>query len=73
VLFVLQRYQSPSLAGLTVLLSILPGLALSPVAGALLDRQGVFADDPRLRGDGGPMATIVVCRLGTGCRRRSSC
>jgi MFS family permease len=40
VLFVLQRYQSPSLAGLTVLLSILPGLALSPVAGALLDRQG---------------------------------
>ena len=40
VLFVLQRYQSPSLAGLTVLLSILPGLAFSPVAGALLDRQG---------------------------------
>jgi len=40
VLFVLQRYQSPSLAGLAVLLSILPGLALSPVAGALLDRQG---------------------------------
>jgi MFS family permease len=40
VLFVLQRYQSPSLAGLTVLLAILPGLALSPVAGALLDRQG---------------------------------
>jgi MFS family permease len=40
VLFVLQRYRSPSLAGLTVLLSIVPGLALSPVAGALLDRQG---------------------------------
>ena len=40
VLFVLQRYESPSLAGLTVLFSILPGLALSPVAGALLDRQG---------------------------------
>jgi len=40
VLFVLQRYQSPSLAGLTVMLSILPGLALSPIAGALLDRQG---------------------------------
>ena len=40
VLFVLQRYHSPSLAGLTVMLSILPGLALSPVAGALLDRQG---------------------------------
>src|SRR5947209_19944917 len=40
VLFVLQRYRSPSLAGLTVLLAILPGLALSPVVGALLDRQG---------------------------------
>jgi MFS family permease len=40
VLFVLQRYRSPSLAGLTVLLSILPGLVFSPVAGALLDRQG---------------------------------
>jgi MFS family permease len=40
VLFVLQRYGSPSLAGLVVLVSILPGLAFSPVAGALLDRQG---------------------------------
>src|SRR2546427_10992719 len=40
VLFVLQRYQSAALAGLTVLLSILPGLILSPLAGALLDRQG---------------------------------
>src|SRR5207244_10648721 len=40
VLFVLQRYRSASLAGLTVLLAILPGLALSPVVGALLDRQG---------------------------------
>lgn len=40
VLFVLQRYQSPALAGLTVLFSLLPGLVLSPVAGALLDRQG---------------------------------
>ena len=40
VLFVLARYRSPSLAGLTVLLAILPGLALSPVVGALLDRQG---------------------------------
>jgi len=40
VLFVLQRYRSPSLAGVTVLLAILPGLALSPVVGSLLDRQG---------------------------------
>jgi MFS family permease len=40
VLFVLQRFHSPSLAGITVFLSIAPGVALSPVAGALLDRHG---------------------------------
>jgi MFS family permease len=40
VLFVLVRYRSPTLAGLAVLLSLLPGLLFSPVAGALLDRQG---------------------------------
>ena len=40
VLFVLQRFHSPSLAGITVFLSIAPGVALSPVAGALLDRYG---------------------------------
>src|ERR1700731_3305416 len=65
VLFVLQRYQSPSLAGLTVLLAIVPGLALSPIAGALLDRQGRvrlmildYAVTAVL------MATIVVLSLG---------
>lgn len=40
VLYVLQRFHSASLAGLTVFLSIAPGLALSPVTGALLDRHG---------------------------------
>ncbi len=40
VLLVLQRFHSPSLAGITVFLSIAPGVALSPVAGALLDRHG---------------------------------
>jgi MFS family permease len=40
VLFVLQRFHSPSLAGVTVFLSIAPGVALSPIAGALLDRYG---------------------------------
>jgi len=40
VLFVLQRYRSPALAGLAVLLGLLPGLIFSPVAGSLLDRQG---------------------------------
>src|SRR3989440_4007284 len=65
VLFVLQRYQSPSLAGLTVLLAILPGLALSPVAGALLDRQGrvrLMILDYAVTA--GLMATIAVLSLG---------
>ena len=41
VLFVLQRFHSPSLAGITVFLAIAPGIALSPIAGALLDRHGI--------------------------------
>jgi MFS family permease len=40
VIFVLQRYRSPSLAGVVVLFAVLPGLILSPLVGALLDRQG---------------------------------
>jgi MFS family permease len=40
ILFVLARYHSPQLAGLTAFLAIFPGLVLSPVAGALLDRHG---------------------------------
>jgi MFS family permease len=39
VLFVLQRFHSPPLAGLVVFLSLVPGLLISPVAGALLDRH----------------------------------
>jgi MFS family permease len=39
VLFVLARFHSPTLAGLVVFLSIVPGLMLSPLAGALLDRH----------------------------------
>lgn len=38
VLFVLERFHSASVAGLTVFLSIMPGLLCSPVTGALLDR-----------------------------------
>src|SRR5579864_2952708 len=38
VLFVLQRYHSPALAGLTAFMAALPGVVVSPVAGALLDR-----------------------------------
>ncbi|HZC05045.1 MAG TPA: MFS transporter [Ktedonobacterales bacterium] len=40
VLFVLARFHSPTLAGLATFLSIVPGLAVSPLAGALLDRHG---------------------------------
>jgi MFS family permease len=40
VLFVLQRFDSPALAGIAVFASIGPSLVLSPVAGALLDRYG---------------------------------
>ena len=40
VLFVLQRYGSASLAGLAVFLAIAPGVLVSPLAGALLDRYG---------------------------------
>src|SRR5438309_8402207 len=40
VLFALQRFHSPGIAGLTVFLLIFPGLAMSPINGALLDRFG---------------------------------
>ena len=40
VLFVLQRFHSPALAGIATFLAIVPGLVVSPIAGALLDRHG---------------------------------
>ena len=40
ILFALQRYNDPSLAGLVAFASIFPGLIISPIAGALLDRYG---------------------------------
>jgi MFS family permease len=40
VLFVLSRYHSPQLAGAATFISMFPGILLSPVAGALLDRYG---------------------------------
>jgi predicted MFS family arabinose efflux permease len=40
VLYVLETFRSPALAGLVVFLSVAPGLAVSPIAGALLDRHG---------------------------------
>jgi MFS family permease len=40
ILFVLERYHSPQLAGVTAFLAAMPGVVVSPIAGALLDRYG---------------------------------
>jgi MFS transporter len=40
VLFTLLEYRSPLLAGAVTFVSIVPGLVVSPIAGALLDRHG---------------------------------
>jgi MFS family permease len=40
VLFVLSRFHSPQLAGASAFLITFPGLLVSPIAGALLDRYG---------------------------------
>lgn len=40
VLFTLSEYHSPGLAGIVTFVSIFPGLVVSPIAGALLDRHG---------------------------------
>ena len=40
ILFALQRYNSPQLAGAVAFASIAPGMLVSPIAGALLDRHG---------------------------------
>src|SRR5687767_7519567 len=40
VLFALASYRSPVIAGMATFFSIFPGLLVSPIAGALLDRHG---------------------------------
>lgn len=40
VLFALETYHSPSLAGMATFCGTFPGLIVSPIAGALLDRHG---------------------------------
>jgi MFS family permease len=40
VLFALSRYNLPQLAGATAFVAVVPGLVVSPLAGALLDRYG---------------------------------
>ena len=48
VLFVLQRYGSPSLAGISVFLAIAPGVIVSPLAGALLTASAGFGSWSRI-------------------------
>lgn len=40
VLFTLDRFSSPALAGIVTFASVAPGLLVSPIVGALLDRHG---------------------------------
>lgn len=40
VLYALERFQTPQLAGIVAFVAVAPGLVLSPVAGAVLDRVG---------------------------------
>ncbi|MEO8462012.1 MAG: MFS transporter [Chloroflexota bacterium] len=40
VLFTLTHYGSPAIAGLVTFASLMPGLLISPIGGALLDRHG---------------------------------
>ncbi len=40
VLFTLQKFGSPTLAGVVTFASVAPGLVVSPIVGALLDRHG---------------------------------
>jgi MFS family permease len=40
VLFTLTVYDSPTLAGIVTFVSVVPGLLIAPIAGALLDRHG---------------------------------
>ena len=40
ILLAIQRFHSPTVAGVGVFLLIVPGLVMSPVSGALLDRYG---------------------------------
>jgi MFS family permease len=61
VLFVLERYHSPQLAGATAFMAALPGIVVSPLAGALLDRYG----RARLVVLDYLMAAVALCLIAT--------
>jgi len=58
VLFSLDRYHSSTVAGVAVFANLFPGLLLSPLAGALLDRRGRIA---MIRADFLVAATYLTC------------
>jgi MFS family permease len=67
VLFALERFDSPALAGIVTFTSIAPGLFISPIAGALLDRHGrtrlIVLD--QLVGAGSLILVAVLALAGT--------
>jgi len=69
VLFVLTRYHSPQLAGATAFFAIFPGLLVSPLAGALLDRKG----RARLVVLDYVIAAVSVGMIAGGVRRQDGC
>ena len=72
VLFALERFHSPAIAGVTVFASAFPGVAMSPLAGAISRSQRTDrADHARLLHRRSAMALIVVLGA-TGVLRRAS-
>src|SRR4051794_1288918 len=67
VLFTLERFGSPALAGLVTFASVAPGLVVSPIVGALLDRHGrtrlIILD--QLVGAGSLVLIAVLALAGT--------
>jgi len=67
VLFTLERFSSPALAGLVTAASVVPGLLISPIVGALLDRHGrtrlIILD--QLVGAGSLVLIAVLALAGT--------
>jgi MFS family permease len=58
VLFVLYKYDSTELSGISVLFSVIPGVIISPVAGAMVDKY-----DPRKIITIGQTTTGLLCAL----------
>src|SRR5205809_933356 len=61
VLYALERFHSPALAGWLSFAAVVPGLVVSPVAGTLLDRIGpVFAIAVDMAASAGLMLALIA-------------